>query len=663
MARIDLGNVPRSNKRKVTMNLDKFDGGVNLLLEEARIRINEAKEATNLIQTQDGLWKPRWGRSYYGSDLGAEIDGATEYVVSTSVRELIAISDGALYYSADNGSTWNEQSGATFTAGTQCYFLQINQYLYIANGTDNLTRYTSDGSTRSLSTYTAIDAPAWAGTPLARGAGLSTGSYNLYYIITALNEIGETVGSTEQTIAVDKERDAWATPDEYITLDWSAVSGADRYQVYLSDEAGYEVLLASTTDTTFQDDGSAEPNPYVEVPNDNTTSAPKFKSMAVSGNRIWATNDPNNPYKAYFSGVGQFLGTFSDFYGGGWINLERGGREFARAVVHYQSGQGEGIATVLCSTPEGRGAVWQISIATATVGDTSFSIPSASKIVGSFGTDAMLSVVQTDNDIFFFNRRGIYSLGPEKNYFGILRTSELSSRIRPYIRGLVGSAINKVCSYYFDSKVFFSVPTSGTTNTRIIYYDMERRNWGVDWSIGAKQFFQYTDSSGNSHLIYVPSSGTKLVEIGENIEGDFGGAFSTSYMSGRIPLEKLWKDFLKVDKVYLRLGSPRGAINFEVLGSGKNTPFSAVGTKTISPSFSFTGIGYDLMGSVLMGDTDGAPSFFGDSSSKYYIKIRKKLADIQFHLTTNNINSDYTLLGIIAEGNRLAVKPPSSWKL
>ena len=663
MARIDIGRMSGGGNRKVTLNLNKFDGGVNKLLEEARIRINEAKEATNLIQVQDGLWKPRWGTAYYGTTLGATPDGATEYVVDTDTRELIAIADGSLNYSTDNGVTWNTQAGATFTAGTQCYFLQINQYLYIANGTDVLARYTSDGSTRSLTTYSSLDAPAWAGTPLARGAGLSAGNFNLYYIVTALNEIGETVGSTEQTISVDKERDAWSAADEIITLDFSAVAGATRYQIYYSDESGYEVSLASTTDTTYVDDGSAEPNSYVEVPEANTTTAPKFKSMAVSGNRIWATNDPDNPYKVYFSGVGQFIGTFSDFYGGGWINLEKGGREFARSVVHYQSGQGEGIATVLCSTPEGRGAVWQISITTATVGSTSFSVPSASKIVGSFGTDAQLSVVQTDNDIFFFNRRGIYSLGPEKNYYGILRTAELSSRIRPYIRGLVGSSIDKVCSYYFDAKVFFSLPTSGTNNNRVIYYDMERRNWVVDWSIGARQFLQYTDTSGNTHLLYVPTSGTQLIEISEDIAGDLGVAFDTSFMTGRISLEKFWKDFIKVNKVFIRLGSPRGAINFEVLGSGKNTPFSGVASKTITPSYSMTGMGYDIMGDVLMGSTNGAPSFFSDSSDKRYLKVKKKLADIQFRITTDSMDADYTLLGIIVEGNRLAVKPPSAWKL
>jgi hypothetical protein len=196
--------------------------------------------------------------------------------------------------------------------------------------------------------------------------------------------------------------------------------------------------------------------------------------MEISGNRIWATHDVNNPYTVYFSGTGQFIGNFSDFYGGGWINLEKGGRERPTRVIHYQSGTGDGRATVLCSTPEGKGAVWQITISSATVGDSTFSVPAAGKVVGSSGTDSQLSVVADNNNIWFFNRRGIFTLGPEKNYYGILRTNELSSRIRPYIRGLIGSQINKVCSYFYDAKVFFSVPTSASGNNRIIYYDTER---------------------------------------------------------------------------------------------------------------------------------------------------------------------------------------------
>jgi len=645
------------NRRKTAIEIDNFKGGSNLLLDEARLALNEAKTAKNLISVQDGLWKPRWGTAYYGVDFGANPDGAFEYVKSDATTELITIADGKAWKSTDGGAK-TEITGATFTAGNQCYFMQITGYLYIANGVDSLARY--DGST--LATYSSINAPASLAASLV-ASGLASGTYTYYGEVTSVNEVGETTSASEISISVNKRRDSWNATTDKIAWSWASVTGASRYQFYLADEAGSEVLLTSTTTNSFTDDGTLPLNEFVVPPLQNTTAAPKFKSMVVSGNRIWATNDASDKYKVYWSGTGQYMGVFSDFYGGGWVNLERGGREMPSVVVHYQSGSGEGRATVLCRTPEGKGAVWQISLTTATVDTTSFSIPNAVKIVGSYGTDALLGVVPTDNDIFFPNKNGGYFLGPEKNYYGILRTREITSKIRPYWRSLNGSKLPGICGYFRDAKLFLSVPTTSAGNNRIIIYDMERMNWTVEWTLGAKQFFEYTDSSGETRFLYVPLTGNKLIEMSEYIAGDLGVAFSTDYTSGRIPLQKLWKDFMKVNRVYIKLGSAKGAINFEVSGSEKNKPFQSLVSETIVPYSSSTGMGFDPMGSIRMGDTAGTPTTYSDSSSPYYVKVRKKMRDIQLRVTSNTYGADYILQGFIIEGTNMNVNSPSSWKL
>ncbi len=650
-------NLPRRNrsKKKLIKEIDSFIGGTNKLVNEAKLALNEALVSKNLIQVGTGEWKPRWGTAYYGASLSDTIDGATEYVKSDGSTEIVAIAGGKAYKSTDGGA-WTEISGATFTQDVQCYFMQIAGYLYIANGTDSLARY--NGTV--LSTYTQISAPT--GLSGVATSALSGSGYTYYAEVTALNEIGETTGSTEASCTVDKARDAWGT-GEKITWSWNAVSTASRYQLYIADESGDEVLLTSTTALSFADDGSLEVNPYVIPSLDNTTAAPKFKSMCVSGNRIWATNNANDLYKVYFSGTGQFIGVFSDFYGGGWINLEKGGREIPQAVVHYQSGQGEGRLTTLCKTPEGKGAVWQITTASATVGTTTFTVPSATKVVGSFGTESLLGVVQTENDIMFPNRKGWFNLGPKQNYFGILRTQEISSKIRPYWQSLIGSKVGGICAYFKDAKVFISVPTTSTGNTRTIILDTERGNWTVEWTFGAKQFFEYTDTDGDTHFLYVPLTGNKLIEISENIQGDLGVAFSTDYTSGRYPLDKLWKEFARVDKVFIKLGSPRGTVNFEVSGSGKKGGFRGVVSAAISPDYSLVGLGYDPLGSVELGDTAGTATMFSDTADIRYVNVRKKLRDVQFRVTSSTIDTDYTLLGIILEGRPLRVNPPRDWKV
>lgn len=275
----------QASKRSVNITIDKFGGGTNTLIDEARQDTKFAVQSTNMIQVQDGLWKTRWGSGYFGAEYHATPDGASEFVKSDGTTELIVISNGTAYKSTDGGSI-SSISGASFTAGVQCYFMQIAGFLYIANGTDDLTRY--DGST--LTRYTEISAPANLTASLV-ASGLTSGTYTYYAQVTALNGVGETTGSTEASITVNKNRDSWTAGVDKITWSWNSVVGAERYQIYLSDQSGYETLLGNSDVTNFTDDGSADLNPYIEVPDDNTTGAPKFISMALSGNRIWATNN------------------------------------------------------------------------------------------------------------------------------------------------------------------------------------------------------------------------------------------------------------------------------------------------------------------------------------------------------------------------------------
>jgi hypothetical protein len=616
----------------------------------------------------------------YGADLGHNPDGAQEYVKADGTTELIVVSNGTVYKSTDGGS-WSAITGATFTAGVQCYFMQLggydssnvfHNYLYIANGTDVLARY--DGST--LTTYSSLSAPANLTASLV-ASGLSSGTHTYYGQVTALNAVGETIGSTEASITTNKLREDWsAATDKGIYWGWNAVTGATRYQLYIANTQGYEALLATTDATSFVDDGTAVINPYVQVPYDNTTTAPKFTSMCTSNNRIFATNNSADMYKVYFSGTGRNIGAFSDFYGGGWINLERGGKEIPIAVKHYQSGTGEGRATVLCKTSNGQGAVWQISIISATVGDATFSIPSASKVVGSFGTESLLGVVQATNNLAFPNRKGWFSLGSQVNYFGILRTNELSSNIRPYWRSLVGSKISGIAAYFYDAKIFISVPTSSTGNDRIIVYDEERGNWSTDWTIGAKQFFEYTDSGGNTHLLYIPTSGTQLIELSENFLNDQGTAFNQSYISPLIPVSKDKTDIMSLLEAVVELGKPQGVVNFQILGIGKNNTFSTLATKTITNFGSNTGIGSDLFGDFYYTSTNdnasgGAgswsvyftdtPSTFTQSTTKKAIRKKAKLYSIQFKVYSTTADTSYTINSLQAKGRLLRARIPSAW--
>jgi hypothetical protein len=323
---------------------------------------------------------------------------------------------------------------------------QFNEFLYIANGTDALARY--NGTT--LVTYSGITTPVWDGTPITR-TGLTAGSYTYYYQVSAVNEVGETNVVAEESITTNLPREDWDSSN-YVTLGWADVSGADKYIVYWADTSGFEVKLTEVTASTYQDDGTAVPNTFIEPPTDDTTTGPKFKQMWISGNRLWATGDPTRLYRVYFTGTGVNRGNFSPADGGGWIDLEKGGRDQCVAGVDFQ-----GVAHVLTKTPDGRGSVWQIKLDTVTISGSSFTVPIPTKIIASTGTNASRSVVHVENDVLFFNKQGVYVLGNEPGVLQVLRTNELSAKIRPYILALDGGSVDKVAAHYYQAKVFFAV--------------------------------------------------------------------------------------------------------------------------------------------------------------------------------------------------------------
>lgn len=661
MARV----IPRSYRddtRPTSITLDTFKNGFINLTDETRLPSSAASDSTGLVQVQDGVWSVGWGTDYYGEESPntEDIDGAFEYD-NNGIIELIIVAGGIVYKST-NGGSWTQVTGATLTAGETCRGLQIRDFLYIINGTDDIVRY--DGST--LSTYTALSNP---GVPtLVRGSSLTTGAYTYYYQIVATNDVGFTAGGTEGSIAVNKTRENFSGSNEYIDLTWNRVTNALRYDIYISDRSGFEVYLDSIPDpgsgltATYRDDGTVSPNDLAEVPVDNTTSGPTVGVMEISGNRIWATLDDSNKQRVYWTGTGQYQGYFSPFYGGGYIDLEKGGIERPYAVVDYRDGKGTPTLVVLTSDPQGVGSVWQIALETATVGETTFQVPNAQKLVKSVGTASPSGVVKAKNDILFPNQRGVFSLGTKPNLLNILATDEVSANIRPYWRALHKNGIMNISGYYFDAKVFFAVPKDNSANSHIVIYDTERDNWSVDWNIAIKQFLEYTDSSGNIHFLGVPVEGSQMIELSENVYGYLGEAFNTRYASPLLPVTKDRFAFSQINEAEFEFGDLVGTVTVTVLGTMKGKDFQTVASRTVSDTTSNAGLGSHMFSEAMFSEASPAPVTFSSSSLKKYLKVNKLLNNIQFVISSNGNNVKYTLLSIKANGFEVPTGPPAQWK-
>ena len=657
--------IRQTTTNKFHQMLDDFSGGTNSVISEARLgrkKSNQkyALQSVNITQAQDGIWQTKPGFGYFGIAIPGvdSLDGGFEYVdaADQSTRHLLVVGGGKLWKSVDNGANWTEVTGGTFTTGNTPFFMQSGGKVLISNRVDPLATYNGT----DLDVYSALIDPDTAPSKTL-GAGLSAGSFTYYVRYTANNEIGYTNPSPAVEITADKPRNQWVLADnEYVDVGLTAVVGAESYDVWIGDTSGLEVYVGSTSDLTFRLDSTPE-NPYREAPDDNTTTAPKFGRMELSGNRQWGTHDPDHQYRVHGSGTGQYLGYFSPFYGGFWIDLEKGGKYRPVGLVHYRTGKGDPIMTVLCSSPDGRGTIFQIELTTLTVGDTNFIVPIAYKLVGSIGADAPLSITPFGDNVAFLNKKGVFFLRNKEQMFNLLSTDDMTAPIRDKVAGWNQAQITKACGYYRPPKLYFSV-AQGTENDTIFEFDMERGNWNYGWTTGVKQFFEYTDTDGRTRLLVIPTSGGRLGEISENVNSDYGEAFLQTWLSPLFPIDP--DDHTtraKVQDVIFEIGSLAGQVSVSVIGKEKNKEVANIASQTASATTGNSGWGDDEFSSMIFSDTVDTPTTFASSTQKIALRPNKKLYNIQYKVSSNTAGAFWQLLSVQADGFMLPGRPPSQW--
>lgn len=654
--------LPLSQQTKETpyeLILDTFKGTATVL-DDVIAGKEYAKESTNLLQVQDGRWKNRWGRAYWGTAITGETEiyGVGNYTKSDGTRELVAITSSGKAYKSQDGEAWTEITGATFDVSAKNpHFKQINNFLFISNGVDRLTRY--NGSV--LSRYTAITAPV--GTSGSRGAGLSAGSNNNFYKITALNDIGETEGSAEISVTTNKLRDAWnVASNEYVDLSWTAVAGATRYQIWYSEVTGDEQLLTETATNSFRDDATFTINEFYACPTDNTTGAPKFSMIATSGGRIWGIAPEEYKWRVFWSGTGQFLGTFSYSYGGGYQDLDYGSDEIVSFIEHSRTGKGDNAATIFTANPRGGGSVWQMQITSITVGSDTIMVPVFDKVVGSTGTKARGAALLVGDAIVFLSAYGVQTLTNKQNVANVLSTETTSREIQPSYMGLNWSLASQWRAYQYRNFTIITA-TEGTGENDITFLrDNELDRWYWKWTFGARGFFEYTDNNGVTRLLHVPTSGNRLVEISENIVGDFGQAIKTSLLTGLIPIDRDKYIFAKVKEALLDIGRPKGSITFEVLGISAKKGFETAGNREITDTLQVSEFWTGSLGEITLKDEEDAPTTYSQASVRKTLRIRKELNSIQFHVYSDSLETEYTVLSIQAKGTIKNRKAPSTWR-
>lgn len=652
--------------------------GVISLVSEARMPLGGVLQAKNMMQTEDGVWATRWGSKNYGtsfpnSGTAADITAFEDYTIYNSdgshTSGVVIMCKGQLYKSADGGS-WTLLDAHAFNTSVWTNILQYENKLLLANGVDNFTYY--DLNTSSLHTFTALAAP---GTVTATpSSGLTSGATTpIYYAVTAVSDVGETLPSATVTASVNLARDNWYNPSSTtvsssspnVALSFAAVTNAVAYNVYASVGAVGNLYYLDTvyppssgTTVTYTDYGINAINTFSEVPTSDTTTAPKFSWIALSDNRLWACGDPNHPNRIYWAATGdKYATTFSPALGGGWVDIMPGGPQRPAWVGQFRDGKGDPMTTILQTAPSGYGSTWHVAIQSQTIGTTNISVPTLMQSMGTFGTQAPRAVIETNQNVYFYSGGpgGIYSTGSIATLFNVLATNEISIMVRPDIKTIdMAQAVN-MDAIEFDRKLFFSVPYGSVSNNRIMVYDTEKQNWNpYAFDFGVKRFVRYTDSSGNLHLLAIPMTGNSMLEISDQYLDDNNVPFNAHLQTGMVFCSPDHVQYAHVNYVYYEFGTPQGTITVNYDAAVKGQPLKPIVsvTKTLGTSASNAGFSTYAFSAepFSYASSGGSTEVYSEPAEFGRLRVNKLLRSWEAEVFSDAAATRWTLNQVVVTG-------------
>lgn len=633
--------------KEILLDYKNFKGGLNTLFKPTELRPNELDAADNLILTGAGVPTKRWGTANYF------LSGATGYgrglywaksANATSV--LMAMTDDGLM-GRMNGASYTPITGASWASGYNWEATQINDQVYVVNGKNPWTRYNFNTfvSFATLAVPTGLMATNFSG---------ATGSSTYSWRVSALSQVGETLACTRVSL--------FSLPQTLsltmVKLQWTPVSAASGiligYQLYRGPPGDEEWIAGLDNETTLYNDYGSVSASGKLTPESDTTGGPIAKYITRYIDRLLLAGIPGNPTALMISGRAPDSHERFDFAANAAIQLvdPDTGDDITGIGVH------QGKIVVFKEN-----SVWQVTLSSETTNITLLLIPSYQLITASQGCSSHRSICAVDNDLFFLGRKGVYVLGYEPGIMAdVLRTNELSAKIRPFFKTLSQSDLTNATAVYYDYKYILAFPSA----KKCIVFDKERVAWMGPWStsFGINKFVKYIDSNGVERLLAIDADDNYVSEFSDTLLDDKGVAFGTVLRTKKDDLGD-YTIFKTINEVLTGFRNVAGNVGVNVYIEDRD------GNVTTAKSFTITGPssqitaswGTDAFGTTGLGETEQEVSSYAEETIKRAL-LYKTARYIQFEITTSQGPDTYELLGIKAKAiPQGAGSVPASWNV
>ncbi len=654
MFEIGKGRSKRKARRVVNVHQNKFSKGYISTIDNSRRPLDSLSDLTNMEVVQDAVLRPRPPLVRYGDQPSLTVIGRAN-VRYNSTRSLYwAMNDagtGKIYKQSDGGNF--SLVGGSYSSTAWMQGVQSKAKLYLYNGTNNLSYI--DLTDDSVNTYTSLATP---GAPTVTMSGATGTGFNIYYRVTANNDVGESIASATGTDTSNKPRDSWIENTDFMTLTWSSVAGADSYTVYVGDSVANCYELYTVTGLTFTDYGTLAPNTFKLAPEGNSTEGAIFTYMYsdTKNSQLFGVTADNY---LYYSAPG--TGDFSPYNGGGYVGIDVDGDTQLNYVTGFRDGRGNPVITVSARGSAGNGKIYHVSFESLTIGDQIIVYPNVYESNGQSGTYAPRATIKDGDSIYYPTGLDFKTTGTSQNVVNILTTNRIDQVIEPDTARISLENLHKAVGVAMNSKLYFALPVSSTENNEIWYLDRSRKNlWVLRWQVAAKDLWLYEDNAGTTHFCaLVDNKILEFTHAGAVTHQDDDVAWRSRAAFESMVWDEDGITLGSIRNQYFKFLFPKGLIQVNATGLTRKGVQTSAGSDTFSVTTTKTGWGQFLYGVDTLfnpnkahqyGEAAGTINTFGTSATVLRIKPKGLLNQLSWEVVADTAGSDYTLSAVNTKG-------------
>lgn len=615
-----------------------FRRGLNLLLRETELNNEELAVADNILLVGKGVPTGRWGTiEYFTAGAAGSVRGFATYKNNTgSTNEILSMTDSG-YLVRKNNASYTVITGQSWPSGSIIRGEQLGGSTYIVSGDVDFTSYTGSG----LTVFSQIAPPTGVSATNFSGA---SGPNSVSYQVVAIGANGGQTDPSANYVLANLPNNLSNTE---VHIFWTAPSAAtlSGYEIYRGRQ-GDETFLASVGPAvTKYVDTLENASDVILAPLTNTTGGVKSAFIKKYKDRLIVVpaSDPN---KLMISGRYPNHTKFSWLDGGGYIYVDPDSGDNITGI------EVQPIADRIVVYKERSSYAVELQI--TTIGNYAVLDPQYVPISTSVGCSAQDTIQTVENDTFYFGRNGLYVTGYEPNFLNIIRTNEISAKMRPYLETLNDTDYLTANAAYFDKKYILSFPAK----KEVIVYDRERGAWLGPWKLpfGISKMTKYVDSTGTERWVIGSYEDNQVYTFDAALDSDSGTTIVKTLRTKKTPFGD-WTVLNIVQFFYVLFRNIKGTTTVNLIIEDRNGVTSVAKSFTITGAATqgSTGWGMDKWGTTKWGQTETFMASISSEELTRWGPLFKQARLMQVEVVCNSANSNFELLEVKIRAAKMGI--------